>query len=140
MAVHPVERFRIGAFAVRRLAEMIQSMMIAVKADDTGLHTLVHQCRDHLQAVGKMAAEIRQRLDKQRRRHRVARVFQRRAVPIRLRFLKDRAAHLIRNEFHTDVGHAVHRNPVDNRALAGGRLKPVGMADRFAGQRPTEKA
>ena len=93
---------------MRWLAEMVQAMMIAVEADDAGFHAFVHQRRDHLQTIGQMTAEIRQRLDEQRRRHSVARVFERRTIPIGLRFLKDRAAHLIRNKFHTDVGHAVH--------------------------------
>ena len=42
MAVHPVQRFRIRTFAMRRLAEMIQTMVIAVKADDTGFNPLIH--------------------------------------------------------------------------------------------------
>ena len=52
---------------MRWLAEMVQTMMIAVEADDAGFHAFVHQRRDHLQTIGQMTAEIRQRLDEQRR-------------------------------------------------------------------------
>ena len=50
---------------MRWLAEMVQTMMIAVEADDAGFHAFVHQRRDHLQTIGQMTAEIRQRLDEQ---------------------------------------------------------------------------
>ena len=57
---------------MRGLAIIIQAMVIAVEADNAGFHAFVHQRRDHLQTIGQMTAEIRQRLDEQRRRHSVA--------------------------------------------------------------------